>query len=146
MISYQKYADLYNKYEQLKKEKSYFEMYSNERNYIIEMINSIINSCNIPRINKYIQIEYRLNKLFNAIDYSKDISLQSIDKDREKYLSWIQICNRILESDIFFDIRQKYLEEFIKKRDFCTKYLRILDNQYILYEGIENLMKELDRI
>lgn len=136
MISYEK---LLEEYKKLSIEKYYYENSSKNKSIIISQINSILKS---KDDNTLLEINNILNIVENC---NNNISLSKINEEKNKYLTYIQIFNRILASDIFYDISRVYINEFVKRREYFLNCIFILDNQIILYEGVEKLMTELDK-
>jgi len=131
MIPYEK---LLYEYKKLSIETYYYQSLCKNKTMILSEINSLLKS-NDP--NKLIEI----NNLLNINEFS----LPKIIEEKNKYLTYIQIFNRIIASDIFYDISLQYIHEFIKRRDYFIRCILVLDNQIMLYEGVEKFMSELDK-
>jgi len=131
MIPYEK---LLYEYKKLSIETYYYQSLCKNKTMILSEINSLLKS-NDP--NKLLEI----NNLLNINEFS----LPKIIEEKNKYLTYIQIFNRIIASDIFYDISLQYIHEFIKRRDYFIRCILVLDNQIMLYEGVEKFMSELDK-
>jgi hypothetical protein len=131
MIPYEK---LLNEYKRLSIETYYYQTSYKSKTMMLSEINNLLKT-------KDDNILLEINNILNIDKFS----LHKLQEEKNKYLTYIQIFNRILASDYFNDIDIKYMNEFVKRKDYFIKCILVLDNQIILYEGIERLIEELDK-
>jgi len=127
MIPYEK---LLNEYKKQSIETYYYQSLCKNKTMILSQINSLLKS-NDPNT---------LLEVNNLLNIDNIITLPKLYEEKNKYLTYIQIFNRIIASDIFYDINSQYIHEFIKRRDYMIQCILVLDNQIMLYEGVEKLI------